>query len=308
MTSANSTPAPDQSSQRRASLVFAPFAAIGWLALALLGLAVRLALFPRHRTAGAVAILWGAAFTLFLWAGTRSVGLHDPNAILFGLVGGGAIALFVYLRGAGLEQPPLEQPGAAFRRRLARRRERRALPPSHAYTPHTRELSQARLDLVRGDLASALFSLREAERVAVAQGKPDELRQVAELVSEIAAKSGGRTKAGAERVAERVDRALHPPVVHPYTREQLRALAAADTHATTTRELAAGRRALDGGDFATALFDLQEARRVAVAQRRVRELLEIEELATSLATRSDGRTRAAGEKLAARVESDLQTF
>ena len=88
------------------SLVLAPVAAIGWLSFALLGFAVRVVLFRTQRTPGATAVLWGLGFGLFLWAGSLSVGLDEGRAIPFGLVAGAAITLFVYLRGAALENPP----------------------------------------------------------------------------------------------------------------------------------------------------------------------------------------------------------
>jgi hypothetical protein len=310
MRSAISTPASHLRAHRRAGpLLVAPLAAAAWVAVALLGFAVRLALFPKHRTPGATSALWGVAFALFLWAGARSVGLHDPNAVLFALVAGGAITVFVYLRGAGLERPPLEQPGAFFRRRLAARgAPRPARPARRSYTGQTRELSQARSALTRGDLGSALFSLREAERVAVAQARPEELREVLELARRLSAASSGRTRAAGERLAEDAERSLRPPAVRPRTRTELRALAAAEAQGSTIRELAEARRSLDQGDLETALFDLREARRVAVAQRRLRELLEVADLAALLASRSAGRRRAASERLAADVDYDLQSF
>src|SRR5436309_14841912 len=107
---------------RVGSSAFAPFAAIGWVLFALLGLAVRVALFREHRTQGTVSLLWGLGFALFLWFGVWTLGLQEGRAIPFALVAGLAIALFVYLRGAALENPPAEQPGAFLRRRRARRR------------------------------------------------------------------------------------------------------------------------------------------------------------------------------------------
>ena len=161
---------------RDRSVLLAPVAAIGWLALALLGFAVRLALFRFHRTHGATALLWGLGFGLFLWAGLLSVGLEEARAIPFGLVSGAVIALFVYLRGAGLENPPAARPGAFYRRRQESSREPRT--SSQPGLSKTREVHRARVALVDGDLDGALYYLRQAERVAVAQRKLDELLEV----------------------------------------------------------------------------------------------------------------------------------
>ena len=89
---------------------------------ALLGLGVKGALAPRQRSNGATSILWGIVFGLYLWWGSYQVGLGQTRAILLGVLGGAASALFVYLRGAGLNRPPADQPGAFARRRAARRR------------------------------------------------------------------------------------------------------------------------------------------------------------------------------------------
>lgn len=75
-----------------------------------------------------------------------------------------------------------------------------------------------------------------------------------------------------------------------------------------TRELSRARAALDEGELTSALHLLQEACRVAVAQRKLDELLEVYELVQVLVGRSDGRTRAAGELLAARVVAGLRSF
>jgi hypothetical protein len=267
---------------RDRSLVLAPVAAIGWLSFALLGFAVRLALFRFHRTHGATAVLWGLGFGLFLWAGSLSVGLELGRAILFGLVSGAATALFVYLRGAGLEDPPAAQPGAFYRRRRVRRSSDR---PTDG-----RDVHRARVALVDGDLDSALFYLREAAKVAVAQGKPDELGEVRELQRSL---------------GEQVP-AVPPPFADVL--EALRSQAAGSHASTKTRELSLARTALDAGDFKHALFLLEEAARVAIAQRRLEELLEVYGLLQPLVERSSGRTRAAAEALALKVVAGLRSF
>src|SRR5262245_52425748 len=104
------------------SVVLAPVAAAGWVVLALTDLGVRVVLFRAHRTEGAVSLLWALGFGLFLWAGAVVLGVSQLRAILFGLVGGGAIGLIVYLRGAALDESSVAQPGAYHRRLLARRR------------------------------------------------------------------------------------------------------------------------------------------------------------------------------------------
>lgn len=300
--------------ERVGSFLFAPVAAVGWVFLALLGLAVKLALFRTQRTQGATAVLWGLGFGLFLWAGTRSVGLEQTRAILLGLVGGAASALFIYLRGSGLENPPEAQPGAFYRRLRARwrpaRDTRRAPSPEAA---KTRELQPARVALTDGDLDAALFYLRDAERVAVAQRKLDELLQVRDLLSALP-----RTQAG-ERLARKVSEDLYAfPAdelaaagIHVQTDrelvESLRRQAGAHT-GSKTRELSLARPALDAGDFKEALWLLQEAARVAIAQRRLDELLEVHDLVQSLSERSSGRTRAAAEALMQKVEAGLRSF
>lgn len=104
---------------RLVTFVFAPVAAVGWVSLILLGFAVRLALFREHRTQGTTSSLWGFGFALFLWGGSLAVGLPDVRAVPFALVAGAGIALFVYLRGAALENPPVAQPGVFHRRLVA---------------------------------------------------------------------------------------------------------------------------------------------------------------------------------------------
>src|SRR5207247_10019238 len=154
--------------------------------------------------------------------------------------------------------------------------------------------------------------LRQAERVAVAQRKLDELLEVRDLL-----RSLPRTPAS-ERLARTVSEAVHafPPDalasagIHVQTErelvESLRPLAQADDDAAAKpRQLSPARRALDEGDYPEALFLLQEARRVAVAQRRLAELLEVYELVQPLCERSSGRTRAAAEELARPVVAGL---
>ena len=166
-----------------------------------LDLLVRLALFRRNHTQGATSVLWGVVFALFLWASAAALALPRSRSVPFAVVSGIAIAIFVYLRGAGLDNPPAAQPGAAYRRLRARRRAARAAAARGEPRPaHGRELAEARAALAHGDAPLALFLLREARRVAVAQGRPDELRQVAELAAELA-RAGGRTQAAGERLA-----------------------------------------------------------------------------------------------------------
>src|SRR5262249_43034678 len=81
------------------TVVLAPVAAAGWVVLSLTDLGVRIALFRAHRTQGAVSVLWGLGFGLFLWAGARVLGVPQLRSILFGVAAGAAIALVVYLRG-----------------------------------------------------------------------------------------------------------------------------------------------------------------------------------------------------------------
>jgi hypothetical protein len=309
--------------RRVASVVLAPLAAAGRIAVALLGLAVRIALFREHRTQGTVSILWGGGFALFLWAGVRVLGLAEVRAIPFATVAGAVIALFIYLRGAALENPPVEQPGVYHRRVLARWRSARATSvPYEPYTTKRRELLQARVELEHGQLHSALYSLREAERVAVAQRKLAELLDVRELVTSLAARSTGRTRNASERLARKVTEHLHAfpsdelasVGVHKPEREQLDVLFARlraqtrDHAPTTARELSQARVALDEREFAAALHLLEEARRVAVAQRKLDELLEVYELVQVLSERSTGRTRAASARLAGKVEAALHSF
>ncbi|HEY2218711.1 MAG TPA: hypothetical protein VGH35_05185 [Gaiellaceae bacterium] len=299
--------------QRRAgSIVLAVVAAIGWFFLAVLGFLVKVALFRAHRSHGATAVLWGAGFALFLWLSSLALGLQETRAILFALVAGAAIALFVYLRGAGLEDPPAARPGEFYRRLRSPRRARTVSQPD---VSKSREVHRARVELVDGDLDGALYYLRQAERVAVAQRKLDELLEVRDVL-----RSLPRTPASAG-LAHTVDVALQdfPPEalaaagIHVRTErelvESLRPLVQADDHgAAKPRPLSLARRALDAGDYPEALFQLQEARRIAVAQRRLAELLEVHELVQPLCERSSGRTRAAAEELARQVVAGLRSF
>jgi hypothetical protein len=295
--------------ERVGSLLFAPVAAVGWVFLALLGLAVKLALFRTQRTQGATAVLWGLGFGLFLWAGTRSVGLEQTRAILLGLVGAAASALFIYVRGSGLEDPPEAQPGAFFRRLRARGRSTpQASRPRGPDATKTRELQPARVALTDGDLDAALFYLRDAERVAVAQRKLDELLQVRDLLGSLP-----RTQAG-ERLAQRISEDLYgfpadelaAAGIHVQTEREL--VESLRRTVAKSRELAPARAAIDAGDFKQALFQLQEAARVAIAQRKLDELLEVDELVRSLSEQSSGRTRAASEQLERKIEAGLLSF
>ena len=146
----------------------------------------------------------------------------------------------------------------------------------------TRDLSRARAALDEGDLPTALYLLQEARQVAVAQRKLDELVEVRELVRSLCERSSGRTKEASERLARKVTEGLRAFPADALAsagvreeperellgrllaRRELRA-PAGDDALTTTRELSRARTALDGGDLATALYLLQEARRVAVA-------------------------------------------
>jgi hypothetical protein len=312
--------------ERTSSIVLAPVAAVAWVVLALTDLAVRVALFRQHRSPGQVSVLWGLGFALFLWAGVSALGVHGLRAILFGLVAGGAIALVIYLRGAALENPVVGQPGAYHQRLLSRRSSDRPSAVPHQERPgRTRELDRARIELSRGQLGEALPPLEEAERVAVAQRKLDELLEVRELVSALAARSRGHTRDASKRLAGRVDEHLqtfpadalaaagirkepsHEELGARFAREQLDAWAAGHPH-VTARELTAVRTAVDSGDLPTALFLLEEARRVALAQRKLDELLEVHALAQVVSERSEGSTRTASAQLVRRVEAGLGSF
>ena len=93
---------------------------IAWLGLALLGLAVKVVLIPRHRSGGAMAVVWGVVFGLFLWWGSHQVGVDQTRAILLGLVCGVASGFYIYMRGSTSEGAPAGRPGAFLGRRLRR--------------------------------------------------------------------------------------------------------------------------------------------------------------------------------------------
>jgi hypothetical protein len=75
-----------------------------------------------------------------------------------------------------------------------------------------------------------------------------------------------------------------------------------------TRELMRAEEALAAGELRPALSLLSEARRVAVAQKRPADLLSVYELVQNLRQQSNGRTQAASEKLAARLETDIHAL
>lgn len=311
---------------RVGSLAFAPVAAVGWVLVALLGLAVRTALFREHRTEGIVSVLWGLGFAAFLWSGLRALGLHDGRAIPFAIVAGTAIALFIYLRGAALENPPVEQPGVFHRRLLAQRRASRASSfATGTYAMKRRELVQADAALDQGEFKTALYLLREAERVATAQRKLDDLLEARKLVRSLSARSRGHTREAGERLARKLTEHLNAfpsdalvsagvrkeperdlPGL-PLIRERLRERAG-DEAISPSRELSRARSALDHSEFAAALYLLREARRVAVAQQHLGELLAVDELVQALVERSAGRTHTAGRRLALEVEAGLRSF
>lgn len=310
-------------------IVVYPAAALGWLSLAALELGVRAVLFFREqRSQGATAVLWGLGFAVLLWAGVAALGLaHGTRARLFALVAGAAIALFIYLSGAARENPPDGQPGV-YQGRLLRRWRKAALGPSIAYEPYsgeTRELAEARAELRNGDQTAALYSLRDTDRVAVSQRKLGELLEVQQLVGALVETSTGKTKKAASRLAEKIEEQLNsfPPEAlaaagvgarragrrarAPDAPAPQPATAGERTH-PTTRELSEARAAIEDGELTTALYALREARRVAVAQNKLDELLEVRDLALDLYRRSSGRTRDASHRLAARAEVDLGAF
>jgi hypothetical protein len=305
---------------------------IAWLGLALLGVAVKVVLFPRHRGGGAMAVVWAVVFGLFLWWGSHQVGLDQTRAILLGLVGGAASGFYIYMRGSAVEGAPAGRPGAFLGRRIRRgrmedepeaRRSRRTPNPTPGMRSisTTRELVRARNALDRGRLADALFQLREARKVAVAQRKLDELLEVRELVDSVSARSSGRVKAKSERLAQQVGEGLRgfpadelaavgiEPEPDPLGPALARWGASAREHGPArTRELTRARGALDQDRFSAALFELRMAQRVAVAQRRPDELLAVQELAQVVSERSEGRTRARSEELTRKVEADLRSL
>lgn len=195
------------SARRASSVAYVPVAAVGLALVGVLGLAVRVALFPKNHTQGAVSVLWGLGFALYLWFGVWVLGFGEARAILFALVAGAAIALLIYLRGAGLESPPAAQPGVFYHRLVGRRRSAsgsRVPYLSHSSTK-TRELVEARVALELGAFETVLFDLRDARRVAVAQRKLDELLEVKELVEILSKRSSGRTRTASDRLASKVD-------------------------------------------------------------------------------------------------------
>jgi hypothetical protein len=282
---------------RVGSLVVAPIAAAGWLSLALLDLVVRVALFPRLRSERTTALLWGVGFALFLWFGLWALKIPELNAILFAVIAGAAIALFVYLRGAALEGPPLERPGSS-RRRGAKRRSRPARTSD--------ELHQVRVALVDDDLDAALFLLRDAEHVAVAQRQLARLLEVRELLRTVSERSRGRTARGSRELERRIaeDLASFPVADLDAAGVQLEPVPRNVEQPST--ELGRARVALDDDDLPTALFFLRQARAVALAQGRPADLRQVGSLAASLADLAAGRTRAGAEQLARQVDADLR--
>ena len=187
----------------------------------------------------------------------------------------------------------------------------------------TRELERARPAVDEGDSAEALFLLEQSRRVAVAQRKLDELLEVRELVGTLSERSSGAAKDASEQLGLKVDAdvrgfsadelraaGLEPepdrlgPLVASW---KLRASAGGPSPGKTGELVRAG-TALEEGDLASAAFLLEQARRVAVAQRKLEELLEVYALGRLLSQRSSDRTRAAGDQLSARVEADLRAF
>jgi hypothetical protein len=197
--------------------------------------------------------------------------------------------------------------------------------PYEPYSGETRELAEARAELRTGDQAAALYSLRDADRVAVSQRKLEELLEVRQLVGGLVDTSSGKTKKAAARLAEKIEEQLDsfPPEAlaaagvgasragrrarPPHARAPQPAAAGGRTH-PATRELSEARAAIEDGELTTALYALREARRVAVAQNKLDELLEVRDLAVDLHRRSSGRTRDKSDRLLARVEVDLGAF
>src|SRR6185437_16383691 len=66
------------------------------------------------------------------------------------------------------------------------------------------ELLDARVEIENGELTTALRSLEAAERVGVAQQRPDILLEVRELVRPILERSAGSTREASERLARRL--------------------------------------------------------------------------------------------------------
>ncbi len=309
--------------RRFGELASASVAAVGLL---MLDLAVRAALLRRVRSPGVAAISWGLGFGLYLWFGAWVLGLGEPRSILFALVAGSSIALFVYLRGAGLEGPPAVQPGVWQRRLVFRWRSAHdSGVPYQPYAGKTRELDQARVALEHGAYAMALACLQDARRVAIAQRKLDELVEVRELVRALSRLSTGRIKQASERLARKVDVGLEGFPAEALASAGVRAEREPGPGALSrsrdglrppprewgpgrTRELDEARAALGEREFTDVLFALRVACRVAVAQRKLDELVEVEGLVRALADRTSGRTRSASLRLARKVEAALRSF
>jgi hypothetical protein len=292
---------------------------IAWLGLALLAVVVKIWLFPRHRGAGATAVLWGVVFGLFLWWGSHQVGAEQRRAILLGVVAGVASAFYIYIRGSAAEGPQAVQPGVFLGRRF-----RRGQTDARAETRpvvQRGELARARSALDRGKPTHALFELHEARKVAVAQRKLDELVEVRDLVDRLSARSRGRVKEASERLAQQVREdlrgfapdelaavgiELEPDPVEPVL-ARWRSLAR-EHGPVRTRELTRARAAMEEDRFTAALFELRTAQHVAVAQRRPDELLAVQELALAVSDRSSGRARVESDELVRRVEAGLRTL
>jgi hypothetical protein len=181
-----------------------------------------------------------------------------------------------------------------------------------------RELLEARTAIADHRLPHALYLLREAELVAVAQRKLDELLTVRELADTLVGLSDGRTKAASEKLARRVGdevaafpadelaaAGIDPERELAVLVSRLRVVAGAPAP-SRTRTLSDARAALEQGKLASALALLEEARRVAVAQGSLGDLLEVHELVQRLAQRSDVRTRTGSERLARKTAADLR--
>jgi len=141
---------------------------------------------------------------------------------------------------------------------------------------------------------------------------------VRELGGALVASSDGQTKAASEKLARRVAdeiaafpadelaaAGIEPGQELAVLVSRLRGFAGPAAPAKT-RTLSDARAALERRELPSALALLQEARRVAVAQGRFGELLEVHELVRRLARLSDVRTRAGSERLARKTASDLR--
>jgi hypothetical protein len=191
----------------------------------------------------------------------------------------------------------------------------------------TAALTDARAAIYRHDFPTALFLLEQARRVAVAQRKLDELLEVRELAGSVREQSYGSTREASERLDRKVAAGLggfprdelvaagvEPASVGVPPEVDLGAFVAGWKLRTpvadpaTTHELSLARAALDEGELTEALFLLQQAQRVAVAQHKPGELVEVYELVRILSERSSGRTHAASEQLEHKVEAGLRSF